>query len=63
MEAMKQMKLDNLKARIGNADYEVDVDAVAEAVVRRVLAARYELQRAAANAFNGGTESSLEAAP
>jgi hypothetical protein len=27
MEAMEQMKLDILKARIGNAEYEVDADA------------------------------------
>ncbi len=43
MEAMDQMKLDTLKARIGNSDYEVDVDAVAEAIVRRLMAARREL--------------------
>ena len=47
MEAMKQMKLDTLKTRIGNADYEVDADAVAEAIVRRVFAARPELGQAA----------------
>ena len=47
MEAMRQMKLDALKTRIGNADYEVDPDAVAEAIVRRVLAARRELRQAA----------------
>jgi Anti-sigma-28 factor, FlgM len=47
MEAMRHMKLDALKARIGNADYEVDAEAVAEAIVRRVLAARRELCQAA----------------
>jgi hypothetical protein len=47
MEAMNQMKLDTLKARIGNADYEVDADAVAEAIVRRVFAARRELSQPA----------------
>ena len=46
MEAMRQMKLDTLKARIGNADYEVDADAVAEAIVMRLLAARRELHQA-----------------
>jgi hypothetical protein len=40
MEAMRQVKLDTLKARIGDADYEVDADAVAEAIVARLLAAR-----------------------
>jgi hypothetical protein len=47
MEAMRQMKIDTLKTRIGNADYEVDADAVAEAIVRHVLAARRELRQAA----------------
>jgi hypothetical protein len=47
MEAMRQMKLDTLKTRIGNADYEVDADAVAEAIVRRALATRRELRQAA----------------
>jgi hypothetical protein len=37
------MKLDTLKSRIGNADYEVDADAVAEAIVRRLIATRREL--------------------
>ena len=46
MEATRQMKLDTLKSRIGNADYEVDADAVAEAIVRRLLAARHELREA-----------------
>jgi hypothetical protein len=47
MEAMRQMKLETLKTRVGNADYEVDADAVAEAIVRRALAARRELRQAA----------------
>ncbi|MDX6698940.1 MAG: hypothetical protein QOE65_2337 [Solirubrobacteraceae bacterium] len=34
------MKLDTLKARIGRADYEIDPDAVAEAIVRHLLCAR-----------------------
>lgn len=40
MEATRNMKLETLKARIHRADYEVDADAVAEAIVRRLLAAR-----------------------
>jgi hypothetical protein len=63
MEAMRQMKLDTLKARIGNAEYEVDADAVADAIVRRILAARRELQRAAAQGFNGRPDGGLEATP
>ena len=47
MEAMRHMKLDTLKTRIGNADYEVDADAVAEAIVRRALSMRRELRQAA----------------
>ena len=47
MEAMRQMKLDTIKTRIGNAEYEVDADAVADAIVRRALAARRELHQAA----------------
>jgi hypothetical protein len=47
MEAMEQMKLDILKTRIGNAEYEVDANAVADAIVRRALAARRELRQVA----------------
>lgn len=42
MEATRNMKLETLKARIGSSDYEVDPDAVAEAIVRRLFAARAE---------------------
>jgi hypothetical protein len=45
MEAMNQMKLETLKARIGNADYEIDADAVAEAIVRRLLARRDDVRQ------------------
>jgi hypothetical protein len=34
------MKIDSLKARIERADYEVDPEAVAEAFIRRMRAAR-----------------------
>lgn len=47
MEATRQMKLDTLKSRIGSSHYEVDADAVAEAIVNRLLAARRELQETA----------------
>jgi anti-sigma-28 factor FlgM len=36
----RQMKLDSLKERIARADYAVDPDAVAEALIRRVDVAR-----------------------
>lgn len=42
MEATQNMKLDTLKARIGRSDYEVDPHAVAEAIVRRLMAGRVE---------------------
>ena len=56
MEATRTMKLDTLKARIGNAEYEVDVQAVADAIVQRLLAARGEL-RQAARTSTGATRS------
>jgi Anti-sigma-28 factor, FlgM len=36
----RQMKIDSLKARIERADYDVDPEAVAEALIRRVGAQR-----------------------
>ena len=36
----RQMKIDSIKARIERADYEVDLEAVAEALIRRMRAAR-----------------------
>jgi hypothetical protein len=36
----RKMKLDSLKERIARADYAVDPDAVAEALIRRVDVAR-----------------------
>ena len=57
MEARRNMKLDTLKARIGRAEYEVDADAVAEAIVRRLLGARAEA------ASSDGRRSSLPGSP
>jgi hypothetical protein len=37
---MDEMKLESLKARVRSSDYVVDPEAVAEAIVRRVLTAR-----------------------
>ena len=42
MEGTRDMKIDTLKARIGRSDYEVDPHAVADAIVRRLFAARAE---------------------
>jgi hypothetical protein len=36
----RKMKLESLKQRIARADYAVDADAVAEALIRRVDVAR-----------------------
>jgi hypothetical protein len=38
---MDEMKLESLKARIARSDYVVDPDAVAEAILRRLLAAQW----------------------
>jgi len=43
MEATPNMKLDTLRARIARSDYEVDADAVAEAIVRRLMAGRRDV--------------------
>jgi hypothetical protein len=40
MEATRSVKLEKLKASVGRAEYRVDVDAVAEAIVARLLAGR-----------------------
>jgi hypothetical protein len=37
---MDEMKLESLKARIARAEYVVDHDAVAEAIVRRLVGGR-----------------------
>ena len=37
---MDRMKLESLKARIRRSEYVVDPEAVAEAILRRVMAAR-----------------------
>lgn len=39
-ERMDEMKLESLKARVRRADYVVDPQAVAEAILRRMIAAR-----------------------
>jgi hypothetical protein len=41
MEDTRTMKLEKLKASIGRADYQVDADAVAEAIVAHLLAGRH----------------------
>jgi Anti-sigma-28 factor, FlgM len=40
------MKINELKARIARAQYDVDVDAVAEAFLRRMLLVHGALRRA-----------------
>jgi hypothetical protein len=46
MDDIKSMKIRDLRARIARADYDVDVDAVAEAFVTRMLAVHGALRRA-----------------
>lgn len=46
MEDIKTVKLNDLRARIARADYDVDVDAVADAFVTRMLAVHGALRRA-----------------
>ena len=40
-----RMRLESLKARIGRSEYRVDPDAVAAAIVRRLLSGRGDLVR------------------
>ncbi|MDW5593303.1 hypothetical protein VSS74_03075 [Conexibacter stalactiti] len=42
----KTVKINDLRARIERADYDVDVDAVAEAFVSRMLVVHGALRRA-----------------
>jgi len=48
------MKVTDLKARVARAEYAVDADAVAEAFVRRMLAARGAMRRADVRRLLGG---------
>jgi hypothetical protein len=40
------MKINDLKARVAREDYDVDLDAVADALVNRMLAVHGALRRA-----------------
>ncbi|MBB4661099.1 hypothetical protein [Conexibacter arvalis] len=46
MEPTRTVKINDLRTRIARADYDVDVDAVAEAFVARMLAVHRALRRA-----------------
>lgn len=46
MEDTRTVKIKDLRARIARADYDVDVDAVADAFVTRMLAVHGALRRA-----------------
>ena len=46
MQENKNVKLDELKAQIASAEYDVDVDAVASAFVTRMFAIRGAMCRA-----------------
>jgi hypothetical protein len=45
-DEIKTMKLTELKARVASAEYDVDVDAVAEAFVARMREVHRALRRA-----------------
>ena len=46
MDHTKTVKLNEIRSRIERADYDVDVDAVAEAFVNRMLVVHGALRRA-----------------
>jgi hypothetical protein len=45
MDRTNTVKVNDLKARIARADYDVDVDAVAEAFIARMIAVHAALRR------------------
>lgn len=53
MEDIKTVKINDLRARIARADYDIDADAVADAFVRRMLAVHSALRRADVRALLG----------
>jgi hypothetical protein len=53
MDDIKTVKINDLRARIQRADYDVDADAVAEAFIRRMLAVHGALRRADVRALLG----------
>jgi hypothetical protein len=55
MEHTGTMRIDNLKTRVGTADYQVDVQAVAEAMLDRPMARVWLLPR---NPFAAGESKS-----
>ncbi len=52
-DEIRNVKLTELKARVANAQYDVDVDAVAEAFVARMREAHSALLRADVHALLG----------
>jgi hypothetical protein len=63
MDDTRTVKIDDLRNRIARADYDVDVDAVAEAFVDRILAAHGALRRADVRALLGGAYEELGGGP
>jgi hypothetical protein len=53
MEDIKTVKINDLRARIARADYDIDADAVADAFVKRMLAVHGALRRADVRALLG----------
>lgn len=63
MEDIRTVKIDDLRARIARADYDVDVDAVADAFVTRMLAAHRALRRADVRELLGDAYDEIGGAP
>ncbi|MDO8211507.1 flagellar biosynthesis anti-sigma factor FlgM [Conexibacter sp. CPCC 206217] len=63
MDETRAMKIDELRNRIARADYDVDVDAVAEAFVVRMLAVHGALRRADVRALLGDAYDEIGGVP
>lgn len=63
MEDTKTVKIQDLRARIARADYDVDIDAVAEAFVARMLTVHGALRRADVRELLGDAYEELSGGP
>ena len=63
MDDTRTVKINDLRTRIARADYDVDVDAVAEAFVARMLAVHGALRRADVRALLGDAYEEIGGVP
>jgi hypothetical protein len=63
MDDTRTVKINDLRTRIARADYDVDVNAVAEAFVARMLAVHGALRRADVRALLGDAYEEIGGAP